>query len=388
MSIAQFNDLAIKTGDTIVGSEDHMLNLVQARAHTPAFLIAGKSAEEVFESSPTLRDILYLKKEDRGQRYDIADLDVNFTNPQVGTPATAEWSFYYNYMAWSKPEIELNATSDMGPKFRRTRYKKVLRGKQQNLWQSMIDQMEDECWAAADDVAMRTTYKAPMSIPYFITEETGGVPLDAQTGAPLASGSVMGISPATYPTWDNHRLRYTSTGLPVDGGTDFISKCVAMTTKLGYRKIRGLKEHGEGETRSDVAFISDTGLGYLTAALRLGQDQWNSRELANGDLMLSGVAYQNIPSLDTAAVYTDGAGGLATEEKGGAASNTGPRVYFCTKDALKPFFFKGQHFSVDDPVNLTAIGKPNNWVQGANIWNQLWCGLRNRLGIVSPTGAL
>lgn len=381
MSIAQFTDLANKTGDTIVETEGHMINMVQKRAYTVSTLIGGRSGPEVFKGSPTLRDVVYLKKEDRGQRYDPAGLQVDFTNPQIGTPMTSEWSFYYNYMSWSKPEIELNAPSAAGAKYRRTRYKEVLEGKQQNLWQSMVDQMEDEAWAPANYASMRTTFQAPSSIPYFITEETTGIPIQSDGSAVT---DIQGLSPSTagQENWDNARLTYASAGGAVAGATDLVGQLVRMGTNLHYHSLPMKSEHGERETMTNVAFCSDNGLGYVTAALRIGQDQWNAREMAGYGLMINGVAYVNIPALDTATLYDDGSSGLATES---AADITGPRFYYVTKDALRTFFFQGQHFQVDEVERLTQAGRPNDYVQGANIWNQNWCADRRKLGIVSPS---
>ena len=392
MSIAQFTDLANKTGDTIVETEGHMINLVQQRAYTVATLIGGRSGPSVFKGSPTLRDVVYLKKEDRGQRYDPAGLQVDFTNPQIGTPMTSEWSFYYNYMSWSKPEIELNAPSAAGAKYRRTRYKEVLEGKQQNLWQSMVDQMEDEAWAPANFSAMRTTFQAPSSIPYFITEQSNGVPIQADGSAVT---DIQGLSPLTagQENWDNARSTYSSAGGAVAGSTDLLGELIRMGTNLHYHALPMKSEHGERETMSDVSFCSDNGLGYITAALRIGQDRWNAREMAGYGLMLNSVAYVNIPALDSALLYANDPsptglvteGGLDSAGAADASAITGPRFYFVTKDALRTFFFQGQHFQVDEVERLTQAGRPNDYVQGANIWNQNWCADRRKLGIVSPS---
>ena len=381
MPISDFTDLARETGPTIIGSESKMINAVQKRAYTLSTLIGGRTGPEVFRSSPTIQDTIYLSKEDRGQRYDPAGLQVDFTNVQVGTETSSQWSHYYNYMAWSVMEIEKNAPSATGGSYRRLRYKEILKGKQQNLWQSMIDQCEDETWAAADYATMRTSNLAPQSIPYYITEDAGGLPLDSTA---TAVTDVQGLNPNTagQENWDNKRLTYATAGGAVAGSTDLVGQLVRMGTTLGYQSLPMKSEFGERATMSNVCFCSDNALGYVTAALRIGQDQWNSREMSEGGLMINGVAYINIPSLDTAALYDDGSSGLATES---AADITGPRFYFVSPDALRTFFFSGKHFSVDAPVNLTAAGRPNDWVQGANLWNQTVCSDRRRLGIVSPS---
>lgn len=381
MPISDFIDLARETGPTIIGSESKMINAVQKRAYTLSTLIGGRTGPEVFRSSPTMQDTIYLQKQDRGQRYDPAGLQVDFTNVQVGTETSSQWSHYYNYMAWSVMEIEKNAPSATGGSYRRLRYKEILKGKQQNLWQSMIDQCEAETWAAADYAAMRTTNLKPQSIPYYITEDTGGLALDSTA---TAVTDCQGLNPNTagQENWDNERGTYSSTGAPVAGGTDLIGALINMGTKLHYTSLPMKSEFGERETMTNVSFCSDYALGYVTAALRIGQDKWNSRELSQGGLSINGVAYINIPSLDTAALYDSGSSTLATEQ---AADITGPRFYFVSPDALRTFFFSGKHFSVDDPVNLTASGRPNDWVQGANLWNQTVCTDRRRLGIVSPS---
>ena len=389
MTIAQFNTLAFASSETVVTDEKHMINLVQNRAYTLTSLIGGRSPEEVFKASSELSGFAYLEKQDRGKRYDPASLQVEFSNPQLGTRMSAEWSFYYNHMGWSKTEIELNPQSMAGGKARRTRYLEVLQTKHQNLWQSVIDQIEDETWTPADFNAMRgvDAVSVPQSIPYFITEESDGLPLQVDESSVT---NVQGIDPtaAGKSKWKNKVLNYASAGGPVAAAGDLVGQLIRMGTNLHFHALPMKTEFGERETMSDVAFCSDNGLGYITAALRIGQDTWNSREMAGYGLMLNGVAYTNIPALDDAALYATGGGSLATEATGGSATNTGPRFYFVTRDAIRTFFFKGQHFQMDEVERLTAAGRPNDYIQGVNVWNQNWLEDRRKCGIVAPTGSL
>lgn len=387
MGIADFTQLADSVSETFVTDESHMINVVQDRCYTAGYLVGGKTPEEVFRATPTLRDTLYLTKKDMGRRYDPADLKMDFSNPQLGTQVSAEWSFYVNHMAWSKMEVELNAPSSAGKKYTKARFKELLNTKRQNLMQSMVDQMESEIWAPAEDTLMGTDYLAPMSIPYFITEESGGVPLDGTTGSALSSGDVMGLDVASYSNWDNERLTYGDASGNTAGGGDLIGQLVLMGIKLHYKALPKEPQHGERESRPNVVLCSDKGINYILAANREGQDMWTAREYGAGALILNGVVYENIPALNTAALYTDGSSGMVAEDSA-SATNRGPRYYFISKDALRPFFFKDNYFSADPAANLTAVGRPNDWVKVFHTWNQLWCQDRRKLGIVSPSGTL
>ena len=376
-----FVDTIRETSETQLGGDKGYLNLVQLPHYTSVFLMGGRTPEEMFRTSQTIRKTLYLSEENVGQRFGGAGLRMDFQNVQIGTKVTTQMSYYANHIAWDEVEIDLNADSDMGREAIRARFHEIITGKLQNLAQSHATTFENEKWAAADQAAMRTNFTAPMSLPYFITEQDNGLPLQADN---TAMTDVLGLAPATYPKWDNTRVSYGALGGDDADGGDLIGALIFAAQKTHFEPLPIKPEHGVMESAPNVVFCSNDGLRKVQAAIRAGVDQWGRRELdvAYG-LTLGNMVIRNVTTLDSAALYKPVSGSaLATEA---TADLTGPRFWGVSKKAFMPSFMKDRMMKMEKPVNLTAIGAPNEWVQVCKTYNQLLCWDRSKSFIVSPS---
>jgi hypothetical protein len=379
-----FTDMVRETSETALGGRNGYENLVQKEHYTSSFLMGGKSAEEYIQTGQTIRDTLYLQSEDVGKRFGGAGLRFDWQNTQIGTKVTAQMSYYANYIAWDELELDLNADSSMGPAYIRSKFNDILKGKYQNLTQTTADQFESEKWAAADQATMRTDFTAPMSIPYFITEETDGIPHDS-TGADLSD--VLGISPATYSKWDNKRVTYGALGGAATDGDDLLGALDYAAMISHFEPLPMKPEHGIMESSPNVVFCSDSGLRLVGAALRAGQDQWGRQEYPGFyGLTLGSMVFRNITTLNDAALYTPPGGGTLVDED--SANHSGPRFWGVSKKALRCMFMRDRYMTPGEVTNLTAVGKPNEYVQVFKTYNQLWCSNRRRLFIVSPSADL
>ena len=376
-----FADTIRETSETALGGKNGYRNLVQAAKYTTSYLMGGKTPEEILHTGQVIRDTFYLKSEDTGKRFGGAGLRFDWENRQVGTKVTTQMSFYANYLGWDELELDLNADMSMGQDYVRAKFNDILTGKYQNLTQSCVDQFEGECWAQPNQATMRTDYTAPMSLPYFMTEETDGIPLQADASGLSDVLGLSGGSGGTYTKWDNQRATYAAVGGSAADGNDVIGSLLHASNLSTFEPLPINPEHGVDASAPNVVFCSHLGMRYVVAALRGGQDTWGKRELGYG-MVIGNMYFRNVDELTNAALYVDTPGtGLETEE---AADVTGPRYWGVSKKAMRPLFMKNRYMEPGDVTNLTADGKPNEYVQVFKTYNQLTCNDRRKLFIVSP----
>jgi len=376
-----FTDMVRETSETALGGRNGYENLVQRRHYTSNFLMGGKSAEEFIQTGQTIRDTLYLNSEDVGKRFGGAGLRFDWENKQIGTKVTSQMSYYANYIAWDEVELDHNVDSSMGPAYIRSKFNDILKGKYQNLTQTTCDQFEDEKWAPADQATMRTDFTAPMSIPYYITEaNSGGLPLQSDE---TSMTDVLGLTPASYgDRFSNKVVTYSSYGGDAEDGTDLLGSLDYAAMICHFEPLPMKPEHGVMESSPNVVFCSDEGLRVVGAALRAGQDQWGRSEFPGFyGLTLGNIVFRNVTALNNAALYAGGSSALVDEM---SATLDGPRFWGLSKSALRPLFMRDRYMTPGDVTNLTAVGKPNEYVQVFKTYNQLWCTDRRRLFIVTP----
>jgi len=93
-----------------------------------------------------------------------------------------------------------------------------------------------------------------------------------------------------------------------------------------------------------------------------------------------GIDMVYVAHLDTATLDYDNDGGAATTETG--ATTDGYRYWWVDHDMLRSVFHTERYFYGKDPYTLPQ--QPWTWVQPIDIWNNLFCRSRQRLGIVAP----
>jgi len=306
-----------------------------------------------------------------------------YQNAQTGVKVSAPISYQAAPLAWNENEVAANMDPSMGKTYIKAQFEKTYGAKVQNVVQTIIDDLETSHWNAADQTAMEAGDKA-LSIPYYVTEETGGLALDVNSGS--AMSAINGVTMAqTNSKYDNVRLQYTVTGGNSPAATDLIGRIVGAARRCHWSSLpAGAAQHGSLESIPGVVFCSNWGMDLVQAAYREhGGNQWGTMEMTPYGLTIAGMVFVNVDALETAALYTDGSSGLVTESASGA-TNTGPRFYGISTKHMCQLFQPGQFMAKDDPENLTAVGKPYEWVQIFKTAHQLWCADRRRHFIVYP----
>jgi len=388
-AITAFSMLMASQAPTFMGTPMDMVNTLTKKNYTDAFVCGGHSEREMFRGGPELKDRILLAANDHGEWYKPAGYETDYDNPQTGTEMSSKWCYYRFPLVWTEHEIMHDVPTGVGKRYATHQLKSVMFQKKQVVNTNAVNAMETSLWAAPNYASMEASTGAqPQSILSFITENTHstssiGVPL-ASDGSSDWGDQLQGIDVGTAGTntrWDNERLGYgTATDGAASGG-DLLYKLKRMRRKLGYQAPPGkAKTYGDMSSSPHVIAASEWGCEIFSRQLRGGQDSWGASELQDGTLLVGGIEVVYISELEITAPYAGTSSNLATES---AADKSGPRFYFMSKDALRKIFFKDRYFHAHKPAQ--DIRQPHVWVQNFEIWCQLWCRDRRKLGIVYPT---
>lgn len=389
-AITAFSMLMASQAPTFMGKPMDMVNALTKRNYTNTFLMSGRTERELFRGGAELKDRILLEANDQGEWYLPAGYETDYTNPQTGTEMSSKWRYYRFPLVWTEHEIMHDVPTGVGKRYATHQLKDVMFQKKQVVHTNAVNAMETAKWRVPVYADMEAaTGKVPQSILSFICENTHstsgiGVPL-ASDGSSDWGNQLQGIDVGTANTntaFDNERLGYANATDGGASGGDLLYKLKRMRRRLAYQAMPGKAKYGDLASTPNVIAASEWGCELFSRQLRGGQDVWGAAELQDGTLLVGGIEIVYISELDTVANYA--AGGSLGDEEG--ATNAGPRYYFLSKDCLRPIFFKDRYFHAHKPAN--DIRQPHAWVQNFEIWCQLWCRDRRKLGVVYPTATI
>lgn len=385
--LAEFTTLMASQGPAWASGAEVLINEAVKRRYTHARIQNGKRMDEMVQSGTSITDTIFLEEKSTYKRYN-PNFSTKVENPQTGTTWSVPWAFATAHMSWNKQEIGLNKDTTSA-KYRAQRYKSVMYQKHQNLFTDICNSMEDELWATPNSVEMEsstpTEARIPYSLPCFITENTNGLPLNADG---TSWTTVQGISSATYPKWANQTGTYTYSSASAVLTTPIFTAMSEIMHKTKFDKLPKHGSYSDKTTSPHVILCSLQGLTNYEYALRVNQDQFRGIGKTSGqDPDYNNPTFRNVPldyieALDTAALYDNGASGVAAE---GSADLSGPRYYFVNGEYLNFIWHSENYMVLEDPVNMTAGGQPFTWAQHADLWNNLVARSRYRQAILSPS---
>jgi len=356
-------------------------NLVSRGKYTLTHVLPNM--KEAFSLGHTLEETLFTERVRRTIRGGSGAMTFSsYDNLQSGVKISAPISYAATPMAWNESEIAANLDPSMGPKYVRAQFQKTLDSKHQILKDDCVEDLETGLWEAADQTAMEAGDKF-LSIPYYITEETSGMALQADGSTNITA--INGVTMAqTNNKYDNVRKTYATAGGDADDATDLIGALVSACRAANFQGMPVGSEYASPESIPEVILTSDWGCDLVQAAYRNHSgNSWGNMEITPYGLKIGMMTFVNVSILNDAALYVNAGGNALVAET--AADITGPRYYGITRKYMRLLFQKGNFMQPDAPVNLTEVGKPYDWVQIWKSANQVWCPDRRRHFIVSPS---
>ena len=323
-ALSTFTDFIDTTGPSFLTSAEDVVNEACKNNYLLRRFMRGKGPSETVQGGSSIKDTILFDEESTFQYYE-PNQTFTWENPQVVENWEINWRFCVDHMAYTDAEVELNVGGGMSRGARHTAYKRLKRIKEQRLWTSILNGMEDALFAIPDKAAMEaSTGTQPYSLPAFVNEETNGL---HQNGTWT---SVQGLAPATYAKWAPQVQQYGNTGtadwITPDNADNMIAAMDKMFLDVQFVPPPSHQEYFE-DPSLNAMFIacSKKGQNAYQQLLRASQDTFvtgSRQDPAYMQPKYAGIDLVYAPKLDTYAGY---AGGGGTESD---ATNIGPRFYF------------------------------------------------------------
>jgi len=288
-------------------------------------------------------------------------------------------------MAYTDAEVELNVGTGMSRAARHTAYKRLKRIKEQRLWTSILNGMEDALFAIPDDGAMeQANGTRPYSIPAFINDDANGLHPGFDTDT-----TVQGLAPATYSKWVPQVQQYGTDGtanwITPDNSANMIASFDKMFLDVQFVPPPSHQEYFD-DPGLNAMFIacSKKGQNAYQQLLRASQDTFvtgSRQDPAYMQPKYAGIDLVYAPKLDTYAGY-----GTAGDKVESDASGNfkGPRYYFINGNYMK-FIFHTTRYMYQHPA-MRHPNQPFTTIVPVDSWYNFVCRSRQRHGIVSPAG--
>jgi hypothetical protein len=371
-ALSTFTDFIDTTGPSFLTSAEDVVNEACKNNYLLRRFLRGQGPSETVQGGSSIKDTIMFDEESTFQYYE-PNQTFTWENPQVVENWEIQWRFCVDHMAYTDAEVELNVGTGMSRAARHTAYKRLKRIKEQRLWTSILNGMEDALFSIPSNGAMEaTTGTKPYSIPAFLNEETNG----------LYSGfsTVQGLAPATYSKWVPQQKTYGSTD--VDNADNIISKMDELFLDVQFTPPPSHQEYFD-DPSLNAMFIacSKAGQRIYTQLLRSSQDTFvtaSRQDPAYQSPKYAGIDLVHAPKLDEYAGYT---GGNGTEL---GATKQGPRYYFINGNYMK-FVFHTTRYMYQHPA-MRHPNQPFTTIVPVDSWYNFVCRSRQRQGILSPFG--
>lgn len=385
--LANFTDFMKVTGPSYLTSAEDVLNEAAQNTYVLDQFIGGRDKSEMIQGGSKIKDVIMT---DEASTYDHYEPNATFTwqNPQTAVEIEAPWRFSIDHMSWTDQEIELNVPDGLTKEAQKVVYKRLKKLKEQRMWTSMINGIENDLWADAANLQGRMESSPatggvglPYSIPAFINEKTYGIPTGWTT--------VMTVNPTTESRWRPQLSQYDyadpndndggNNGI-INGFEDMAGKLLWVAPKIKQAANANFEKTAD-PCRRFIA-CSRQGSDAYRRALRANNDSTPSKQdAAYLSPMFGGIPLMQISKLETATIY-DGASSTRVSEL--SASTPGWRYYFLDGKYLKPVIHSRRFFYKKPPASHP--NQPYTTVQPTDCWWNLWCHSRQRLGLVAPGG--
>ncbi len=376
------------TGPAYLTSPEMVVNEAVKNNYLLRRFLRGKNPDEIIQGGSTIKDTILGDEQSTFQFYDPNET-FTWENPQVLTNWEISWRFAVDHMSWTDQEIELNIGGGLSRATRHHMYKRMKYTKEQRVWTSLLNGLENQLFAVPRVANMETnTGKQPYSIPAFINEETNGLFHSDEPTGETSWTTIEGINPATDSYWRPQQVTYSS------AAAGLVDNIIAAfdTMFLDVRFIPPPTHQEYFENASlNAQFIACSKRGQVeyTRLLRADQDTYvtvSRQDPAYQRPQYSGIDLEYVPLLDTAPLYEpDAASAAYVSEITTANVDSGPRYYWVNGNYLKPVFhttrYMYKHKTMRHP------NQPFTTICPIDCWYNFIVRSRQRQGIVSPSGA-
>lgn len=391
--ISNYLDWVVNTGPQFLSGDNYIVNSVSRRSFILGKFLRGKPASEILQGSNKIQETLYLSAIRTYQTFQRGD-DITWSNPQKDVVMSLDFKFTLDHMSWDEWEYE-GQTAGMSGDGLKAKYKDMAYSKQQRLWESNVDGLEDSLWKPPATSNADTQTYADMetggpelySIPVFVNENDLGT---SATGSfSDAWVNVEGVSWSTYQNnWDNARQTYDATDpADTDGDSDGLFNAFdKMMIQTNYRRPGTKDRYFEDEVDPGNELIICSSLNGCAQIIDLHRRSNDSliqpQDAAYPYPRWNGAAIVDVQGLDTAALYKPSSGTALVTEEAATVSRSGPRYYWLNTRYMKMVFHRAKYFEMGAAKEPER--KVGQYVIPVESWCNMTCTSRRHQGLISP----
>ena len=418
--LSTFNDFVDVTGPAFITSARGIVNEAVKNTYLLGRFLRGRPDSQILSGGRVIRDTILFDEDTTAENY-LPNQSFTWRNPQVLENWEINWRFTTDHSSWTDQEILLNINDGMTKTARHQAYKNLKWAKEQRMWTSKLNFLEDRLTSQPDTSTMESATGADQYSIFSFVNEYGADPSETATaytglgeglfgkaaaqdgvGAGLNLSSVTnwatveGITPATVlgtGKWSPQQQAYTEE----TGVTDPISRAFdSMFQDVKFVPPPTRTEYFENENMvSQFILTSKVGITQYQSELRGSQDTFvtvGRQDPAYVNPQYAGIDLIRIANLDTAEVYpasavagtgTTVAATAPTTE--GQASYLGPRYYWLNSRYLVPMFHT-ERYMTQHPT-MRHPNQPYTTIKTCDTWWNLICRSRQRQGVVFPGAA-
>ena len=371
-ALSTFTDFVDTTGPSFLTSAEDVVNEACKNNYLMRRFMRGNGPSESVQGGSKIKDTIMFDDSSTFQYYEPNET-FSWQNPQVVENWEIDWRFCVDHMVFTDAEIELNLGGGLGRDARHQAFKRLKRIKEQRLWTSILNGMEDALFSVPSNADMEeSTGTKPYSVPSFVNEGTNG----------LYSGfsTVQGLNPTTYTKWAPQKETYTSSA--VDNAANIISTFDKMFLDVQFTPPPSHQEYFD-DPSLNAMFIacSKKGQNIYAQLLRASQDTFVTSSRQDPAYMspkFAGIDLVYASNLDTYAGYT------SSTTEGQDGTNRGPRYYFLNGNYMK-YIFHQTRYMFQHPT-MRHPNQPFTSIVPVDSWYNFVCRSRQRQGIVAPSG--
>lgn len=432
--ITAFNDFMKATGPAYLTDAESVINDATRRCYALGQLLRGKDKGRTVQAGTKIKDTIILSVTST-YRSVLPGEPVQFSMRNSATEHEIPWRYGFDYMTWLDQEIEHNSGPELTKEAVKTRYKNLKHIKEEALWTSMFEGLENQLFAPTYG-AYATMEGAggtdPLSIFAIISEAANGLPCGWSSG-----NTIAGIDPVLNPAWAPPVVFYdpqkpcnketiatsaterqkssptTIAGSSYNSGNPYYpGSATAVNTiynlraafakmflQLKFKSPSPGQKFGEESTlRNQMIFASQAGVvQYQDLLYSSNATLRNASDPAYHSPEYAGIPVQYVSAYDNAAAYAahssavtqtvSGAGGITATSSGKAEDHPytilqGPRYHFVDADYIVPVIHARKFMKRQDPrLQNNTLG---SWAQPVECWWGLFPRSRRRVGSIVP----
>lgn len=407
------------TGPSYLTGPEDIVNEAVKQTYMLGRMLRGTDIAKTLQGGADIRDEVLFDEQSTYQNYHPNEV-LTPTNPQTGASWTAQWRYGVDHMSWTDQEILRQIPRGLTTAARHQVYKHLKYAKEQRMWTSMLNGMENALWAVPETADMEATDgKKPYSIPALVNEwgfgqfysRTGGSvtgktvwttkqninPTLETRWAPANQGQALAADGYTLGTWSyNTGIRYNNVAEPNWIGYSATDQTLLQAFDRAWAICKFIPPPTKAEYFENPRFNKQVicaslhGEARYKAHLRASQDSFASfSDPAVNMPAYSGIDVIRISALDTALLYpadtaTNPPAAEMQEAVGTGAEDIGPRFYMLNLNYLTPVFHVDRYMEKHEP--LRHRDQPFTWVQYCDTWYQVCARSLQRHAIIGPSG--